>query len=93
MFTAAPITSIVHVVRENYTTATVKNLPAPPPVENIRNKKCQVSLGVPDHVAAQVISSFFIPLEALFPDNSIRSIQTQTIPSDMLAIVLLAPEE
>ena len=83
LFIAAPITSTVHVMRENYTAATV---------ENIRNKKCQVSLCVPGHVPAQVTSSFFIPLEALFPDNSRRSIQTQTVPCDMPAIVLLAPE-
>ena len=80
-------------MRENYTAATVKDLPAPPPVENIRNKKCQVSLCVPGHVPAQVISSFFSPLEVLFPDNSSRSIQTQTVPCDMSTIVLLAPEE
>ena len=93
LFIVAPIASIVHVVRENYTAATVKDLPAPPPVEGIRNTKCQVSLCVPGHVLTQVISSFFIPLEALFPDNSSRSIQTQTVPCDMPAIVLLAPEE
>ena len=63
LFIAAPVTSRVHAVRENCTAATVQDLPVPPPVENIRNKKCQVSLGVPGHVAAQVISSFFIPLE------------------------------
>ena len=44
-------------------------------------------------LAAQVISSFFIPLEALFPDKCSRSIQTQTVPCDMPTIVLLAPEE
>ena len=52
-----------------------------------------MSLGVPSHVAAQVISTFFIPHEALFPDSSNRSLQTQTVPCDMPAIVLLAPEE
>ena len=93
LFIAAPVTSTVHVMRENYTAATVKDLPAPPPVENIRNKKCQVSLRVPGHVPDQVISSFFIPLEALFPDNSSISIQTKTVPCDMPAVVFLAPEE
>ena len=52
LFIAAPITSIVHVMRENYTAATVKDLPALPPVENIGNKKCQVSLCIPGHVPA-----------------------------------------
>ena len=31
LFIAAPITSIVHVMRKNYTAATVIDLPAPPP--------------------------------------------------------------
>ena len=83
----------MHVVRENYTAATVQYLPALPPVDNIMNKKWQVSLGVPCNAAVQVFSSFFIPLAALFPDNSSRSIQTQTVPCDMPAIVHLAPEE
>ena len=64
-----------------------------PPVENIRNKKGKVSLGVPGHVAAQAISTLFIPLEAVFPDISSRSIQSQTIPCHISAIVHLAPEE
>ena len=89
----APVTSRVHVMRENCTASKVQDLPTPPLVENIRNKKCQVSLGVPGHVASQIISSFFIPLKVSFPDNSSRSIQTETVPCDMPAIVLLAPEE
>ena len=83
----------MYVLRENCTAATVQDLPAPPPIENIRNKKCQVSLGVPGHVAAQAISTFLILPEAFFPDNSSRSIQTQTVPCDMPAIALLASEE
>ena len=40
LFIAVLVTSRVHVVRENHTAATVQDLPTPPPVENIRNKRC-----------------------------------------------------
>ena len=66
LFIAAPVTSRVHVVRENHAAAIVQDLPAPPPVENFRNKKCHVSLDVSGHVAPQAISSSFIQLEAYF---------------------------
>ena len=63
LFIAAPVTSIVHVMRENYTAATVKDLPAPPPVENIRNKKCQVSLSlVMFLLKSSVVSSLHLKL-------------------------------